>query len=150
MVFLVNIYSAKLSHVMSDEHRQELGHLIVILGLLMTSVFAELEYWKEILKCTVSARLLFLAKPLWKLLTYICQQSSQILWRWQEAGISFYKVLNLHFNPNKQVKRNCYYPLIHFFIYFKSVTATLSLSPQVMLYWQRGRNVMFIFLKGIS
>lgn len=49
---------------MSDEHRQELGYLIVILGLLMTSVFAELEYWKEILKCTVSARLLFLAEPL--------------------------------------------------------------------------------------
>lgn len=64
MFFLVNIYSAKLSHVMSDEHRQELGYLIVILGLLMTSVFAELEYWKEILKCTVSARLLFLAEPL--------------------------------------------------------------------------------------
>lgn len=32
---------------MSDEHRQELGYLIAILGLLMTSVFAELEYWKD-------------------------------------------------------------------------------------------------------
>ena len=95
--FLVNIYSAKLSHMTSDEHRQELRCLVVILGLLMTWFFAELEYWKGILKCTVSSRLhplLFLAKPLWKLPTYICQQSSQILWRQQEARIYFIRSLS--------------------------------------------------------
>lgn len=84
-------YGAELSHVMSDEHIQELWCL-VFCRFGDEVVFYRARIWK----CIVSSRLhplLFLAKLLWEFSKYICQQSCHSLWRWQETGISFIRWL---------------------------------------------------------
>lgn len=75
--------------------------------------------------------------------TYLSAKQPDSL-KMTKSRVFFYKVLNLHFNPIKQAKRNCYYPLIHLLIYLVSNSNGIPCLPlHIILKKRKERDVHF-------
>lgn len=137
MLFLVNIYSAKLSHMLSDKHRQKLKIFGSNSRFADDLIFCSTRILERDFEMYHVLQVAFIALPCKSSVKtcdmYLSAKQPDSL-KTTRSGVFFYKVLNRHFKPIKEAKRNGYYPLIHLFIYLKSVTAMVFLASHVMLY----------------